>query len=87
MMLGHTKTSNTYKYVHIAECKGGQLKGNLFNMALKTHNFGYVGEQPKIKEKTGYRQNEHQLKVFSSVDWYGLSRVRTGDLRRVKATS
>jgi integrase len=47
MMLGHTKTSNTDKYVHIAECMERQLKGNLFNMALKPHNFGYVGEKPK----------------------------------------
>ena len=46
MMLGHTKTSNTDKYVHIAECMEQQINGNLFNMALKPHNFACVGGQP-----------------------------------------
>ena len=50
MMLGHTKTSNTDKYVHVAECIERQLNGNLFNRALKPHNFGYVREQPKNKK-------------------------------------
>ena len=74
-MLGHTKTSNTDKYVHIAECIERQLGGNLFHMALKPHDFGYVGEQPKKQLKMGYSQNRAQLKVFSPVSRYGLSRV------------
>ncbi len=74
-MLGHTKTSNTDKYVHIAECMEQQLDGNLFNMALKPHNFGCVGVKPKNRATLGQRQNRPQLKVISPVGTSGLSRI------------
>ena len=85
-MLGHTKTANTNKYVHIAQCLEKQLNGNLFNMALKPHDFKNVGAKPN-KPTLGQRPKRPQLKAISPVERSGLSRVRTGDLRRVKATS
>lgn len=73
--LGHTKTSNTDKYVHISECMEHQLNGNLFNMALKPHNFGYVGAKPKNRFTFGQRQNRPQLKVIPPVGTSGLIRI------------
>ena len=40
--LGHTITSNTDKYIHIAEFIERQLGGNLLHIAFKPHDFGYV---------------------------------------------
>ncbi len=36
--LGHTKLTNTTKYIHVAEWMQQQVGGNLFNHALKPHN-------------------------------------------------
>jgi hypothetical protein len=41
-----------------------------------------------LKKKLWVRyQKKPQLKVISPVERYGLSRIRTGELRRVRATS
>ena len=84
--LGHTKITNTIKYIHMAQAMREQVHGNLFNLALKPYNINkniLVGEW----RKTGQRQKWGQPDNFSPYKLSGLSRIRTGDLRRVKATS
>ena len=70
----------------MAQAMREQVHGNLFNLALKPHNINkniLVGEW----RKTGQRQKWGQPDNFSPYKLSGLSRIRTGDLRRVKATS
>lgn len=86
-MLGHTKITNTSKYIHTADCLKRQLgKRNLFNLALRSQNIENIcerGEETKIDCLAKINQSNK----ISPVDQYGLGRIRTGGLRRVRAMS
>ena len=86
-MLGHTKITNTSKYIHTADCIKRQLgKRNLFNLALRSHNIENIYERGKEK-KIDCLAKINQSNKVSPVEQYGPGRIRTGDLRRVRAMS
>ena len=87
-MLGHTKITNTSKYIHTAECMKRQIgKRNLFNLALRSHKNGRGKQNYCNRRILDCWAKTHQSNKSSPINGYGLSRIRTGDLRRVKATS
>lgn len=87
-MLGHTKITNTSKYIHTAECMKRQIgKRNLFNLALRSRSIVRGKQKGSTRRRFDCWSKVHQLHKIPPVERSGLSRDRTGDLRRVKATS
>ena len=86
-MLGHTKITNTSKYIHTADCLKRQLgKRNLFNLALRSQNIDIICERGEEK-KIDCWAKINQSNEISPEGQYGLGRIRTGGLRRVRAMS